>query len=73
MAERNFVDEALACLDAFYFASGIVVNAHKTHFWLVGLDEASDWIFVAWSCFGPIVIVCYLGIPFGVVLSPMAL
>lgn len=38
-AEKVSVDGALACLDTFCSASGDIVNAHKTDFWLVGLDE----------------------------------
>lgn len=37
--EEGSIDEALAFLYTFCLASIIVVDDHKTDFWLVGLDS----------------------------------
>jgi hypothetical protein len=64
--EWRSVGRALACLDMFCTTSGFVVNAHKTSYWLVGLDVPLDWIPTTWTHIWPRVVMRYLGIPFGV-------
>ena len=32
------IDGALACLDTFCLALGVIASTHKTDFWLTGLD-----------------------------------
>jgi hypothetical protein len=54
-------------------ASGASVSAQKTDFWLVGLYSPPEWIPSSWTYIRPRFIAQYLGIPFGVGLSPISL
>ena len=73
-SKQSSVDEALACLDKFCMTSSSVVNVHKIDHWIVGLDDApSDWISSVWTYIWFGVVVKYLGICFGVGLSPVAM
>ena len=57
----------------FFHAFGALVSDHKIDYSLVGLDDTPDWIPPSWRFIHLGVIVRYLGIPFGVGLSPMAM
>lgn len=71
--EQRSVNGALPCLDTLCVTSGFVVSNHKIEFWLVGLDSPPDWIPAMSTYIQPGVIVKYLGIPFGVGLSPVSM
>jgi hypothetical protein len=57
----------------FCEASGEIVSDHKINYWLVGLEDHPMWFPAAWRFVQPGVIVWYLGIPFGVDISRVAM
>jgi hypothetical protein len=70
-ANQESVDGALSCLDMFCVTSGVVVSAHKIDYWILDLDSCLERIPLAWSHIRPGDIVKYLGVPFGIRLSPL--
>jgi hypothetical protein len=54
-------------------ASRAIVSDHKTSYKLVGIDDPLTWIPTTWKFVCPGVILRYLGIPFNVGLSLIAM
>ena len=42
--DQELVNGALTCLETFCIAFGIVGNAHKIDYWIIGLDSSHAWI-----------------------------
>ena len=84
MVNNHFVEDSLVSvrddqdsfisvqdyLSKFLNSSRAIINDHKIYYWLDGLDEPPSWISIAWIFVLPRVVVTYIGIIFGVGLSP---
>ena len=64
---------AHACLDTLCLDLDDMVIDYMIEFWLVGLDSPPNWIPKTWTYIRLVMIVWYLGIPFGVGLSPISM
>ena len=72
-ADQEVIANARDCLSIFLYACQGLFSDNKTYYWLVRLEGPFDWIPSSWKFIYLGVIVRYLGIQFGVGLSPVAM
>ena len=73
IAKNEYVSIFMECLILFCKATSAIVSYNKIDYWITSLDDPPTWIPNTWNFVQPGVIVRYLGIPFGVDLSPVSM
>ena len=68
--DQELVSSCRGFLSIFCNPSRAKINDHKTDYWFIGIDGSPISIPLAWALVHPCVIVRYIGIPFGVRISP---
>ena len=61
------------CFNFFCKEYKAIFSENKASYWIVDIDNPTTWILTSYRVVQPIVIVRYIGIPFGVNLSPIAM